>query len=32
MNKRLMLWFVGGWLLAIMLPPQRVLAMFKKSS
>jgi hypothetical protein len=31
-NKKLMIWFVGGWLLAIVLPPQRVVAMFKKSA
>ena len=32
MNKKVMIWFVGGWLLAILLPPQRVVSMFKKSA
>ena len=27
-NKRLALWFLAGWLLAILLPPSRVIGMF----
>lgn len=29
MNKKLVLVFLAGWALAIVLPPQRLLAMFK---
>jgi len=29
MNKKVILWFLAGWALAILLPPQRVLGMFK---
>jgi len=28
-NKKLMMWFAAGWLLAILLPPQQVLALFR---
>lgn len=28
MNKKLILWFVAGWLLAVVFPPSRVLGMF----
>lgn len=31
MNKKLVLVFLAGWALAIVLPPSRVAAMFKKS-
>ena len=31
-NKKLVLVFLAGWALAIVLPPQRVLGFFKKSS
>lgn len=29
MNKRMVLVFLAGWALALLLPPQRVLAMVK---
>jgi hypothetical protein len=29
MNKKVILVFLAGWALAIVLPPQRVLGMFK---
>lgn len=32
MNKRLILVFLAGWALAMVLPPQRVVGMFRKSS
>jgi hypothetical protein len=31
MNKKLVLIFLAGWALAAVLPPQRVLGMFKRS-
>jgi hypothetical protein len=31
-NKKLVLIFLAGWALAFVLPPQRVLGFFKKSS
>lgn len=31
MNKKLIFCFLAGWALAIVLPPQRVFTMFKKS-
>ena len=30
MNKKIVLVFLAGWALAIVLPPQRVIGMFKK--
>lgn len=30
MNKKLILIFLAGWALSIVLPPQRVLGMFKR--
>lgn len=32
MNKKLIMWFLAGWLLALFLPPTRVTAMFKKKT
>lgn len=32
MNKKLIMWFLAGWLLALLLPPTRVTAMFKGKS
>jgi len=29
-NKKIVLVFLAGWALAIVLPPQRVIGMFKK--
>lgn len=31
MNKKIILWFLAGWLLALVIPPTRVTAMFKGS-
>lgn len=30
MNKKIVLWFLAGWLLALLVPPTRVTAMFKR--
>jgi hypothetical protein len=32
MNKKLVLWFLAGWLLALVIPPTRVTGMFKGRS
>ena len=32
MNKKIILVFLAGWALAVVLPPQRVLAMFRGKS
>ena len=32
MNKKLIMWFVAGWLLALFFPPSRVMAMLKGKS
>jgi hypothetical protein len=32
MNKRLIIAFLAGWLLALVLPPSRLLGMFRPSS
>ncbi len=32
MNKKLILVFLAGWALAVILPPQRVLGMFRGKS
>jgi len=29
MNKKLIMWFLAGWLLAIVIPPQRLISMVK---
>ena len=29
MNKKVLLWFLAGWALALVLPPTRVTGMFK---
>lgn len=29
MNKKLIIWFVAGWLLALIIPPTRVTGMLK---
>lgn len=29
MNKKILLWFLAGWLLALILPPTRVTGMLK---
>lgn len=29
MNKKLIIWFVAGWLLALIIPPTRVTGMIK---
>lgn len=31
MSKKVVLVFLAGWALALILPPQRLLAMFKRS-
>lgn len=31
MNKKIILWFLAGWLLALVIPPTRITAMFKGS-
>jgi hypothetical protein len=30
-NKKIILWFLAGWLLALVIPPTRITAMFKGS-
>jgi hypothetical protein len=32
MNKKIMLWFLAGWLLSIVFSPNHVLGMFGKKS
>jgi len=32
MNKKLIMWFVAGWLLALFFPPSRVMGMIKGKS
>ena len=29
MNKKVLIWFLAGWALAAVLPPTRVMGMFK---
>lgn len=29
MNKKLIMWFLAGWLLALILPPTRITGMLK---
>jgi hypothetical protein len=31
MSKHMILWFLAGWAVAFLLPPQKILSYFKKS-